>query len=117
MLMLRFNIREYSGKYLFNNIDTTEIAHITPIKFKLFITFTVNYKSNIDFIVLKSKSICCITIIKTTISPVKVVIIACSSRPERIKTWLSTATIIPIAAILNIKSTFKLSHFSCDIEL
>ena len=33
------------------------------------------------------------------------VIIACSSRPERISTWLSTATIMPIVAILKIKST------------
>ena len=33
------------------------------------------------------------------------IINACSSLPDRIKTWLSTATIMPMAAILKIKST------------
>ena len=49
-------------------------------------------------------------IISTTISPARVVIIACSSRPERISTWLRTATMIPIAAILKIKSTSIIFH-------
>ena len=120
MLILRFSKSEYSGKCFFINTDITEITHITHIKFKLFIIFGSGfkfYKSNIDFMVLKSTSICWITIIKTTISPVKVVIIACSSRPDRIKTWLSTATIMPIAAILNIKSTFKFKNFSYKNKL
>ena len=51
------------------------------------------------------------TIIKTTINPAKVVIIACSSRPERIRSWFKTATIMPIAAILKIKSMFILGFF------
>ena len=50
-------------------------------------------------------SICWIIIIKTTIKPARVVIIACSSRPERTKSWFKTATIMPIAAILKIKFT------------
>ena len=45
------------------------------------------------------------TIIRTTTRAAKVVIIACSSRPARLRTWLSTATTIPIAAILKIRST------------
>lgn len=44
-------------------------------------------------------------IFKTTTSPARVVIMACSSRPERTKSWFSTATRMPIAAILKIKST------------
>ncbi len=47
-----------------------------------------------------------IIIIKTTISPASVVIMACSSLPERIRSWLSTATMMPMAAILNTKSMF-----------
>ena len=45
------------------------------------------------------------TIISTTTSPARVVIMACSSRPARLSTWLSTATRMPMAAILKIKFT------------
>ena len=38
-----------------------------------------------------------IIIISTTISPAKVVIMACSSLPERMRSWFKTATIMPIA--------------------
>src|SRR5699024_3565194 len=41
----------------------------------------------------------------TTTRPARVVIVACSSRPERESTWLSTETRIPMAAIRKIKST------------
>ena len=41
----------------------------------------------------------------TTTSPASVVIMACSSRPERTRSWFSTATKIPTAAILKIRST------------
>ena len=44
-------------------------------------------------------------IISTTTSPASVVIMACSSRPERTSSWFSTATRIPTAAILKIRST------------
>ena len=43
------------------------------------------------------------TIVKTIISPASVVIIAWSSLPALTNTWYSTATSIPIAAILNNK--------------
>lgn len=40
----------------------------------------------------------------TTTSPANVVIMAWSSRPERMSSWLSTATMMPMAAILKIRS-------------
>ena len=39
-------------------------------------------------------------IIKTTTSPARVVIMACSSRPERTKSWFSTATRMPMAGLV-----------------
>ena len=56
-------------------------------------------------IVVNNSDICCTSISKTTMRPASVVIIACSSLPERESTRLRTATIIPIAAILKINST------------
>ena len=56
-----------------------------------------------------SPLISCTKIIMTTTRPAKVVIMACSSRPERTRSWFSTATKIPTAAILKIRSTFMLS--------
>ena len=41
-------------------------------------------------------------IISTTISPAKVVIMACSSRPDLVNTAFKTETKIPIAAILKL---------------
>ena len=38
---------------------------------------------------------------RTTISPARVVIIACSSRSARFKTRFRTATIIPVPAIVS----------------
>ena len=61
-----------------------------------------------DLIAVNRESICWIIIMSTTISPASVVIMACSSLPDRIKSWFSTATIIPIAAILKIKFTSML---------
>ena len=54
---------------------------------------------------VNSWAISCTTIISTTTSPARVVIMACSSLPARLSTWLSTATRMPMAAILKIKST------------
>ena len=48
-------------------------------------------------------------IISTTMSPARVVIMACSSRPERTSSWLSTATMMPMAAIRKMRSTSKFS--------
>lgn len=62
-------------------------------------------KPNSVSMVVKSSDILSTSISRTTISPASVVIIACSSRPERESTRLSTATIIPMAAILKINST------------
>ena len=46
----------------------------------------------------------CTTIISTTTSPASVVIVACSSRPERTSTWLRMETMMPTAAILKTRS-------------
>ena len=43
---------------------------------------------------------------KVATNATKVVIMACSSRPARLSTWFRTATTIPMAAILKIRSTF-----------
>lgn len=54
--------------------------------------------------VTKSTLICLTRMDSTTTSPASVVIMAWSSRPERMSSWLSTATMMPMAAILKIRS-------------
>ena len=49
--------------------------------------------------VTKSTLICLTRMDSTTTSPASVVIMAWSSRPERMSSWLSTATMMPMAAI------------------
>ena len=54
--------------------------------------------------VTKRTLICLTRMDSTTTSPANVVIMAWSSRPERMRSWLSTATMMPMAAILKIRS-------------
>lgn len=54
--------------------------------------------------VTKSTLICLTRMDSTTTNPASVVIMAWSSRPERMSSWLSTATMMPMAAILKIRS-------------
>lgn len=54
--------------------------------------------------VTKRTLICLTRMDSTTTSPASVVIMAWSSRPERMSSWLSTATMMPMAAILKIRS-------------
>ena len=82
--------------------------HISPAAIptaEAFIRSSIVYNPNRLFIIVKSSLIFCTTIISTTTSAVIVVISACSSRPERWSRIFSTATRMPTAAILKMRST------------
>ena len=57
--------------------------------------------------VTKRTLICLTRMDSTTTSPANVVIMAWSSRPERMSSWLSTATMMPMAAILKISREYE----------
>ena len=95
-----------SGLYCL--IITIKITAIKPNSYYFYNIHQIflSHKLNIVLTVSNSVLISFIIIVRTIISPAKVVIIAWSSLPALTKTWYKTATNIPIAAILNNKSIF-----------
>ena len=67
-------------------------------------TIILIQKPNNRLIKVNKSAISCAIITRTTTSPASVVIVACSSLPDRASTWFNIETIMPIAAILNIRS-------------
>ena len=57
---------------------------------------------------------CGASIVKTTTSPARVVIVACSSLPDLASTWFRIEMMMPIAAILNIKSISISNNYDYD---